>query len=73
MPDEGLPERVRAERGVAEQTKERAKNTAEAQLAAEQKATEKLARREKRVWTSITACFHATLKDVCILSSNFLE
>ena len=47
MPAEGLPERVRAERGVAEQTKERAKNTAEAQLAAEQKATEKLARGQK--------------------------
>jgi hypothetical protein len=50
MPAEGLPERVRAERGVTEQTNERAKKKAEAQLATEQKATEDLARRKKRVW-----------------------
>ena len=35
---------------MAEQTKERAKKKVEAQLAAEQKDTEKLARRKKIVW-----------------------
>jgi hypothetical protein len=63
MPAEGLPERVRAERGVTEQTNERA----EAQLATEQKATENLARRKKRVWRrsndSKELLFKATSED----------